>query len=501
MSDSAAFAPRRTAPIGMLVAAASYIRKSLVPAAAGAYGLREQFGGIGFIAAFAVLLLLIGGIGSVLKWWRTTYVVGPEDIRLETGVVRRAARSVPYDRIQDASLEQPLLARLFGLAQVRFETGAGGADEIALSYLPLAEAERLRELVRERRDEDGQPSAAPRATPEVLEAVGRVLFAMSPRRLALLGLFEFSLAAVAVLAGASQQLDFLLPFDIWEWREWRDQLGLPMEQIARLGPLAQAAGIALALAVLGVVGVATGLGRTFAREWGFVLERTAKGFRRRRGLFTRSDVVMPAHRVQGLQIRTGILRRRWGWHALKFLSLAQDAGAASHVVAPFARLAEIAPIAEAANFALPAGDTAWQRPVRRAFIDAALIGMVIPLVAAAAVLFSPVPQAAPLALLAMPVVGFSQALRWRRARYALDARQVYVRSGWLAPRIDVASQVKLQSVEIVQGPFARSGGYATVLLGLAGGTMVLFALPVTEARALRESVLAKMTAVDFSHIA
>lgn len=499
MTAPPAPAPRRTAPLGVLVGAASGIRQSLLPAAAGAYGLKDQFGGIGFVAAFAVLVLAIGGIGAFLKWWRTTYVVGAEDIRLESGVIRRAARSVPYERIQDVSLEQPPLARIFGLAQVRFETGAGGADEIALSYLSLAEGEALRELVRERKEDEPAVAAAPEARVE--EPAGQVLFAMSPQRLVTFGLFEFSLAAVAVVAGAGQQFEFLLPFDLWDWDDWRGSLDGPLAKAAALGPAAQALGaLAAVLALLGI-GFATGLARTINRDWGFVLERTAKGFRRRRGLLTKTDVVMPAHRVQAVALRTRWLRRRFGWHGLKFVSLAQDDKTGSHVVAPFALLEEIAPIARAAGFPLPGGDILWQRPARRAFIDRAAIGALVPLVAAIGLALSPLPALALLPLAAIPIVVLRQALLWPRSRYAIDARQIYSRRGWLAPRIDVASRVKLQSVEITQGPLARRGGYATLHLGLAGGTLSFEALPVAEARGMRAAVLDSMTGVDFSRIA
>ena len=178
---------------------------------------------------------------------------------------------------------------------------------------------------------------------------GEVLFAMGPRRLVTFGLFEFSLAAFAVAAGAAQQFDEFLPIDIWDGDTWRELLGANADRVAALGPLAQAAAIAAAIGSLTVIGFATGLARTFARDWGFVLTRTAKGFRRQRGLFTKTDVVMPAHRVQAIAIRTRLLRRLFGWHGLKFVSLAQDAGSGSHIVAPFARLDEIAPIASAAG--------------------------------------------------------------------------------------------------------------------------------------------------------
>jgi putative membrane protein len=479
----------------MLVGAASNIRKSILPAAAGAYGLRDSFGNLGFVAAFALLLVAIGGIGSVLKWWRTSYVVGAEDIRLESGVVSRSARSVPYERIQDVSLEQPLLARMLGLAEVKFETGAGGKDELTLAYLPLAEGERLRELVRDRKDDAAPASETPAAEP-----TGQVLFAMTPRRLAVFGMFEFSLAAVAVALGAAQQLDFLLPFDLWDWDGWRRVLDIPAHRLAEFGPLVQAFAVLAALLAVAAIGVTTGVARTFARDWGFVLERTAKGFRRRRGLFTKSDMVMPAHRVQALQLRTRWLRRRFGWHGLKFVSLAQDAGSGSHVVAPFAQLDEIEPIVRAAGFVLPGEGTDWHRPARRAFVDRALLGAAVPLAIAAGLAFSPLPVLAAIPLLAVPLLVVRQAFLWRRAYHAIDNRQVFVRHGWLAPQVEVASRIKMQSAEIAQGPLARRGGYATLHLGLAGGTLALHAVPVNEARQIRSAVLASIAEVDFSRL-
>ncbi|MFN6935825.1 MAG: PH domain-containing protein [Tsuneonella sp.] len=500
MTETVDVTPRRTAPLGMVVGAATDIRRALLPAVAGSFGLRDELSGIGLIAGIALLAVAFGGLFAFLKWWRTTYIVGAEDIRVESGVLSRAARSVPYERIQDVSLEQPLLARALGLAKVKFETGAGGGDELALTWLPLAEGEALRELVRERREDeeavaaDGSDAIAP------AEVAGEVLFAMPPRRLVTFGLFEFSLAAFAVAAGAAQQFDAFLPFDIWDWDGWQDRLDGPGHWLAMLGPMAQTVAIALAAGTLLVVGFTTGLARTLARDWGFVLTRTAKGFRRQRGLFTKTDVVMPAHRVQALQVRTRWLRRLFGWHGLNFVSLAQDEGSVSHVVAPFARIEEIEPIARSAGFSLPTTALDWHRPAARAYIDGAVVGSLVPLAIATGLLFSPAPLAAVLPLLALPVIAAGGFFRWRRARHALDESQVYSRHGWFAPRLDVANRVKLQSVEIAQGPLARRGGYATVHLGLAGGTMTFEAVPIAGAKAMRDAVLGSIAAVDFSRL-
>ena len=494
--------PRRTHPLGIIVGMADGLRRAVIPAAAGLYALREDLPAIGLIPLFLLLVLAIGALSAFLRWWRTTYTVGTEDIRLEQGVISRAARSVPFERIQDVSLEANPVARLLGLVAVRFETGAGGKDEIALTYLPEAEGARLRQLVRERREE-----AAPTAeTATDEEPEGETIFAMGPRRLIVFGLFEFSLAVVAVVAGAAQQLDFLLPFDPWDFEGWQERLAGPGAWLAGLGRGAQVVGGAIAVASLLALGFATGLARTFARDWGFRLDRTPRGFRRRRGLFTRTDTVMPAHRVQALSFSTRVIRRRFGWHGLRFVSLAQDSGAASHDVAPFAKWGELEPIARAAGFDPPDEAVDWRRSSARYRVDGAVIGSFLAVAIGALVAVAlRVTEAAP-PWLALVVFGVAvavpawQALLWRFERHALDARQLYARRGWLAPKTDVTSRVKLQSVEIVQGPIARRRGYATLHLGLAGGTLAIEGLPIGRARELREAILESIAATDFSRL-
>ena len=75
-----------------------------------------------------------------------------------------------------------------------------------------------------------------------------------------------------------------------------------------------------------------------------------------------------------------------------------------------------------------------------------------------------------------------------------------MREGWIAPRLDIASRVKLQSVEIVQGPLARRRGYADIKFGVAGGTLEMKGVPLESARAIRAAVLDSIAAVDFSRL-
>ena len=250
--------PQRTAPLSVALGAIGSIRSAIFPAIAiGFSGIGSGSGNRLWIAlAVGLVSILIGTAFSYVSWRRLTYTIGETDIRVESGLLSRSARSVPFERIQDVSLEAKPLPRLFGLVAVKFETGAGGGEDMSLQYLTNGEGERLRQLVRERRDEE-QAAPIANADPEAPVAApaseGEVLFAMGPGRLLRFGLFEFSLAVFAVLFGALQYFDNVV--DIWNvdlWYRWLKEQG---NTVATLGPYVQAAGAIAGVIVLVVVGM------------------------------------------------------------------------------------------------------------------------------------------------------------------------------------------------------------------------------------------------------
>jgi putative membrane protein len=500
---------RRTSPRSFVVGAIMSLRNAAFPALAALIGTGAWKTGLVAIVPAAAALLGFTALFAWIAWRHFRYRLGDSDIRVERGLFSRTARSVPYERIQDVSLEQALVPRLFGMVQVKFETGAGGKDELVIRYVTAQEGDALRETVRARKSGEAAVVSAGKAAPPV-EDSSRRLFAMDLRRLATFGLFEFSLVAFALIGGALQQFDFVLGFDIWNFRAWIDLLAGPGHWLQDLGIAAQAIGVALALFVLGLVGLLTGLGRTVLRDYGFLLEETPKGLRRRRGLLTRTDTVMPVHRVQALKVTTRILRRRFGWHALEVVSLASDAKSGSQVVVPFAQMREIAPVIRVAGFDLPDGITHWHRPSPRYRRDRALLGA-LPFALASALQLAVGPwlpdEAGAWYLLVAAGLGTVAALLAARQlflsrhdRHAIDGERIYLRHGWLAPRLDIASRVKLQSIEIAQGPIARRRGYADLVFGVAGGTLAMGGVPLEDARLIRDGVLHSITRVDFSRL-
>ena len=494
--------------MSFVVDAIASLRNAFVPMAAVFFTMRENPWAIFAALGIGAFIAGASAVSAYISWRRLTYTVSEEDIRVESGILSRAARSVPYERIQDVSIEQGLIPRFFGLVQVKFETGAGGSDDLALKFLSEEEGERLREVIKARKD--GVVAAKPgqEAVATLTSEPAEILFAMDKKRLLTFGFFEFSLAVFAVLAGLFQYADTFLSIELWDADLWSEWFAGPGSFISGLGIGAQIIGVAMGLLTLLVVGSFTGLVRTFLRDWGFVLERTEKGFRRRRGMLTKTDVVMPIHRVQAINVSTGLLRRRFGWYGLKFVSLSQDSGSSSHDVAPFAKIRELDPIAKVAGFAIePDGGADWQRGKRNYRIDSAIIEalvfFLIALVVVAAMLATDVatPTFALLPLAAGGLFAARQMFLWRFDFNALDDRFLFIRRGWLAPKLEVSSRIRLQSVEITQGPISRRRGYGTLKLGLAGGSLEVEGLPISRARQLRSAILNSIAKTDFSELA
>jgi len=501
----------RVNPLSMAVQMLRTLGSAIVPAAFVIFGAgtqdSEKFAEIApWIIPVVVLIIGVNLLGAWLGWVRLRYRVGEADVRVEQGIVSRQARSVPYERIQDVSLEQKLIPRLLGLVEVKFETGAGGKEELKLSYVSEAEGEKLRETVRALVEgESAAPVAAAdgEAAAPAAEPSGETLFAMDTKRLFVFGLFNFSLVVFAVLIGALQQFEFLLPFDLWDYLAdlfRQDTIAQAGDALAGYTLVAQIAAILYAVVAVIVVGMASGVVRTFVQDWEFRLDRTPKGFRRRRGLLTKTDVVMPVHRVQALVVKTGWLRRRFGWHGLSFISLAQDSGKANHDVAPFAKMDEIAPIAAEAGFSLPGESQEWRRASPRHYGDkAVIIGTILGLAAMGNIVFGNAWIGFAIALVALILI-LREFFLWNFDRHALDPAQVLSRRGWLAPRLQVANRVKLHSVEISQGPIQRWRGYCDLKFGMAGGSFSFDGLELSDAQNLRRAVLDSIAAVDFAHL-
>ena len=483
-------ADQRLHPLTLLLNLAKLVPQLALGLIALNFSMKDRAGEWAGPIALAAIVLILGF--EFIRWWRFSYRLDAEELRIASGIINRNIRSIPYERIQDVNLEQGPLARMLGMARVRLETGSSGSgDEGVLDAVDLAEAGRLRDIIRLRKANTTEAFDEDRAAIDLPDAATIPIFAMDTRRVLIAGVFNFSLVFFALVGALVNNLDFVIPGDVWNPRRLLEFFGFE-EMFAALDVTARIIGIIAALVALVIIGLGGGIIRSVLREHRFRLDRTETGFRRRRGLLTLTDVVMPLHRIQAAVIETGPIRRRLGWYHLKVQSLASDTEKESdHSIAPLARSHEVQAILGETQVRW-AIDHPQMQPVDPAmwWVQVALL-LPIPAIgiAVAATLASPFLL---LLLGLLPIIPVSGWLGWRAHRYALSDGQLYVRDGFWSQRLTLLPVRRVQSVDIRQNVIGRFIGLADIAIGVAGrsSAVKIHAIPLVDALNLRKRLVA-----------
>lgn len=413
---------------------------------------------LGFLLAPLALLIIVTLFLGWLRWRVFTYRILPDQLVITHGLIKRTRRSIPAERIQDVSIKQGPLARLFGLAEVRIETGGGEADEGRLDSVSLAEAHRLRRVLRSIRTSGDVAGADGGGEDEAAEAL---LYRLELPRLLYSGLFRFSLVWIAAIFGLLQYLDQMLGYG---WERWLEMLGVEEQALQsrlNLRVLLGVAGFAFALGLL------AGIVTTVLRNFGFKLTHAEARFRYRRGLLTKTEVVVAKRQIQLGLVERGAVSGRLGWRAFKVQTLGGgDQVSGRQELVPFARPVELAPVIALAG--LPSFEPSRLRSVSGWHVVSGLIGFVAAPAAMvlAATAFFPL---AGLLLLTLPVFLIVALLRRRRHRYGLAPTSVQVTRGVLTGRDWTIPYGNIQAVTVTRGALQRRFGVATVRIDTAGG--------------------------------
>ncbi|MBK5248858.1 MAG: PH domain-containing protein [Actinomycetales bacterium] len=246
------------------------------------------------LAAGTILLIVVGavvggsliGLGySALAWRMTRYGIGADSVFLHSGVLFRQQRHVRLDRLQTIDVSQPLLARLFGFAQLKIESAGGAGSNLTLAYLSETDAQNLRNELLARAAgvtvataADGAPPVLTPAAPE------REVLALTPGRL--VGSLALSFVMILILIGVVALV------------------------VAAVGTHSFAPILGVGPAGLGAVAYFWG---RFSGEFAFRVATSPDGIRVRQGLLESKARTIPPGRVQAIKISQPLLWRLKGW--------------------------------------------------------------------------------------------------------------------------------------------------------------------------------------------
>ena len=92
-----------------------------------------------------VLILLVTALFSWLAWRVMGYRIDAEAIYYRRGLLSKKLRKARLDRVQSIDLQQKLLPRLLGMAELVFDVAGGADSNISLKYLSKKRADELRD--------------------------------------------------------------------------------------------------------------------------------------------------------------------------------------------------------------------------------------------------------------------------------------------------------------------------------------------------------------------
>ena len=418
------------------------------------------------------LVLAVAVLGFVLTWYFTKYQVSGGYVRVNSGFLFRQHRQARLDRVQAIDIVQPLLARIFGLAELRFEVADAGESAVRLAYLKIGDARQLRATILAQASGAGAgagaaaPGPAPGHAPggPVAGAVtvgGTASGALHPAEHPFLPAPEAPEATVLAVPPSRLIGSLLLSeqsFFIVVGGAASVVLSAVTDNRAFYFYLVPAA-----------LGLAAGYWNFFNKGYNFTAAISPDGIRLRYGLLDTQAQTLPPGRIQAVKVSQPPLWRPLGWYRMQ-VNVA-GYGASGNAVEGNTR-----------TILLPVGT----------FSDVlAMLSLVLP---------DPGTDA-PAAVFAAGLSGRDSdggfvttprrarilaPLAWRRNGFAATGTALLIRSGRWWRHLVVVPHQRTQSMALHQGPLARRFRVADLVLHTTAGPVAprLIQAGLDEARQL-----------------
>ncbi|HRO30759.1 PH domain-containing protein [Citricoccus sp.] len=443
--------------------------------------------GLGAAIVGGVFLLILGGF--FLSWRFTRYRMGADKVEVRSGVVFRQHRHARLDRVQAVDIKQPLLARIAGLAELKFETADGGDSAMSLSFLRMDEARMLRQEIMRRAAgiQSGQdpveaaeapadegpglvpdaadpaipsPPARPSAPsagshpsgrpgPVVASGIGydyeeeteRVMLRVPPGRLIGATLTGSGLVSAVLVFG------ILYGAGLLAIRWWMPE-SVAQEFFAEVGS---------ALSVPALLGILFGVGSSIWSSvnggWNFTVASIPDGLRLRYGLLDTTSQTVPPGRIQAVKVSRPLLWRLFGWYRMAVTVAgygeSPDGTTGKSRLLPVGTFDDVLRVLTVVAPDPGVGTVEEARELVHAALDGsgADHGFVT----------------------TTPRMRWFSPLVWRRHGFRSTRSLLMIRSGRLNRELVLLPHERIQSLQLLQGPVERWRGAATVTFHIPPG--------------------------------
>lgn len=405
------------------------------------------FGGFWFLGVLGVFFLLLL-LPFLSTWFFYRFAVDDRNVYIKSGMLFKTERKARLDRVQSIDVNRPFMARLLGLAELKFDVADGDSSALRVQFLKYSEARSLREqlLAQVRTLKEGSatsPTAsAPVEQPAHRDIADRLGDHLTENFLGVKDAGEQLIVKVPVARllgsmvlslGWLVGLLFLLSLG-----------GLMLWAEMSLGAIF-ASNAAVILAIV------SSAWKRFNTGFNFSLSTSPDGLKTRFGFTDTTTQTLPEGRIQRISVEQPLLWRMAGWYRIKvtLLGKGSDQGEFAGELLPVGTLDDVMRVLP---LVLPAQQDGGVSP------DQLLAGLAgsgtdqgFTVSPASARWFDP--------------------FTYRRNGFAVTPLLLLVRSGRWVRRLTFVPHRKAQSFELAQGPLQKKAGLAHLSLRVAGGTL------------------------------
>lgn len=422
-----------------------------------------------------VLVFLVLLVPFFLTWYFYRFAVDASNVYVKSGMLVKTERKARLDRVQSIDVNRPLVARILGLAELKFDVADGAGSALQVQYLSYREARRLRDellvQVRELKSgskpstagspvEAGHSDPAPSAPAGEHHLRQRLAQHVTENFLGVRGEGEQQIVHVPVgrLLGS-----MALSMGVFSGVLFVGALmGVMLWSDISLGAVF-ASNLAL------IAGLASALWKRLNTGWNFRLVTSPDGLKTRFGLTDTVTRTVPEGRIQSVIVTQPLLWRLTGWYKVSVALAGQGEGDN----AAFA--GELLPVGTRADLL---------RILPLVVVDEAHGG------ASAEQLHAGLgAKGSGHGFTASQFTARSR-IDWfaiSRNAFSQTPALLLVRWGMMTKKLSITPHTKIQQLELKQGPLGKRYGYADLTITAAGamaGSSELSLVDAETARAL-----------------
>ncbi len=497
---------RRLSPIAIVYFTASNLKKLaqflvyVVPAVAVSVNVLDLQNSP-YTLPLVVLILTGMALSGVVSYLFYRFRVHDQHVEIRDGVFHRRHVNLPFWRIQNVKIEQPLYYRPMQFALVVLDTAGSAQEEARIVAVSHSYAQQLRKQVLawhqkpagETPDQFAQEQPAQAQAEPTREINEEILNRRSVGDLVIHGITN---NRVWIILGAAAPFYDTVSTRVAEW------LGTHGLQLGKLAGEQTIVWWQLTLYVITFVTIIMALiallsvGGALLTFYDYTLSRHHDRYIRRSGLLNKQEVSMRQSRIQLVHAKQDwldMLLKRVNLYFEQNTSTAQqhaDLMSPNKLLVPSVTVTETQELVEQA---MP-GSLLYQQDytgISRRYLAHCLGVWVWPpaILALAALVLLQVWDAAAIALLLLLVISALVGLRWWRWGVACDSHYMYVRSGRIGVDYQCFEMYKTQQVAVVQSVLMARAGVATLKVVLASGQVTVPFLPAATAYRLADRLL------------